>query len=280
VSEENEQTPEQERQSAEAAFAATTEAPVEAEAEIKAVEAPKEEVKEADPWDGVSPVLRQTIEGINSKLGKIDALTNEVKAGTGRIAAMQREMASAQAAAKVVEVAPTQSQISEASKNPDNWKNLKDTFPEWATELDERFAAERAELLKQMPAVDVDGIKRDVSASMSEAIKQSEVRVTKIAREFARVDLKYENWEVDVRAPEFAAWTKAQAPEIQALAESNNARDAIKMLDMYYDHRKIEEARAKKTARLEAAIPAKGTNSQRQPTESDRDAAEKAFASA
>jgi len=57
--------------------------------------------------------------------------------------------------------------------------------------------------------------------------------------------------------PEFAAWMQAQAPEVKALADSQNARDAISMLDKYYDHRKAEAAKAKNQSRLAGAVQPK-----------------------
>lgn len=210
-----------------------------------------------DPWEGVPPVIKTTLESITGKLGMVDTLAKEVKSGTGRIAAMQSQLAIAQAAAKAVAVAPTAEQIASASKSREKWNTLKDDFPEWTDAMDERFAAEREEMLNAMPRpepVDVAAITRDVGAVVStDAIT--------LARQLVRVDAKHENWEADVRAPEFAAWMKTQAPDTQALANSSNASDAIKMLDLYYDHRKASERRDKNQARLDAVVTPKSANS-------------------
>ena len=277
------QTPEQERASAEAAFAITSEiAPVKAAPEddkVKAADTPAEPALEIkpDPWDGVPGIVRETLEGINGKLGKFDALGNDMKAGIGRIAAMQSELAAAKAAASKVDNAPTDEQIAAAATSPEKWDQLKELFKDWSDEfnateaIDERItgrlAAERTEMLKAIPQVDVDGIKKEV-------------------RELARIDMKYPTWEDDIYAPEggfspdFAAWRNAQPPEIQALGASALARDSIKMLGLYYDHRKKIAEQEKNKQRLESAIPAKGTPGQRQQTPSQRASAENALASA
>lgn len=286
------ETPEQTRQADEAAFAAVNTkdeaAPSAPPAGTNAEAAPDPEGTEKsaepsapDPWEGVPPVVRQTLEDITGKLGAIDTLSRDVKTATGRVAAIQSELATAKAAAKTTEHAPTATQIEAASKSVQKWDALKTDFPEWTEAMEERFAIERAELLKQLPkpaTVDVDGIRNGVNESVSAAIKR--------ARQYARVDAKYESWEEDVHTPngeltpKFAAWMKTQAPDIQALADSENASDAIKMIGLYYDDQKAQAARDKKQQRLESAIPARGTPGQRQPTQSERDAEEKAFASA
>jgi len=294
-----EQTPEQvqqEQQAAEAAFAiAAEDAPVKAAPEVAELKAgdtdesnadqnkddkaePGKEV--VDPWKDVPPVVRETLEGINGKLGSFDKLGNDMKAGIGRIAAMQSELAAAKAASAKVDNAPTQAQIDAAAASPEKWDKLKELFKDWSDEfsatdaIDERItgrlAAERAETLKAIPKVDVE-------------------EITKGVRELARIDMKHPSWEEDIYVPKeqgggftpaFAAWRNTQPPEIQALGGSSLARDAIKMLDLYYDHQKKVAEQEKKQQRLEAAIPAKGTPGQRQPTQSELDAAEAAFASA
>ena len=209
---------------------------------------------EPDPWAGVPPVVKTTLESITGKLGAVDSLTKEVK---GRMATFQSQLATAQAAAKTVAVAPTPEQIAAASKSKEKWDSLKNDFPEWTDAMDERFAAERAETLKAIPKaepVDVAAITRDVGA----AVKTDAVT---LARQLARVDAKHENWEADIQAPEFAAWVATQAPEVKALAASESAQDAIKMLDMYYDHRKGAERKDKNKARLDAAVTPKPASS-------------------
>ena len=235
--------------------------------EAKAEDTPAAAVveKPADPWEGVSPIVRETLQGINGKLGALDTLTRDVKTTTGRVAAIQRELATAKEVAKTVDNAPTQEQITAAAKDPEEWAKLKEDFQEWtkATEsyVHQQIATERAEMLKRIPQVDVDGIKREVGAGFKTELEKAKQEGAMLGREFARVDSKYPDWETDTRSPEFAAWAKAQAPEIQALADSDHARDAIKMLDMFYDHRKAEAKREKNQARLATVVAPRQANS-------------------
>ena len=215
---------------------------------------------EPDPWAGVPPVVKTTLESITGKLGAVDSLTKEVK---GRMATFQSQLATAQAAAKTVAVAPTPEQIAAASKSKEKWDSLKNDFPEWTDAMDERFAAEREATLKAIPKpepVDVAAITRDVGA----AVRTD----TATLRQLVRIDSKHPDWETDIYlpdktgfTPEFATWKATQAPEVQALADSSNAQDAIKMLDMYYDHRKASERKDKNKARLDAAVTPKSATS-------------------
>lgn len=264
-------TPEQQAQEVDAAVAAGYKKARGGEDPPAKVETPVAEIKEAVKVEATpDPIeaLRQDLQGIKGRLASLDTLTNEVKAGTGRIAAIQRELATAKAAAKTVEVAPTQAQIDAAAKDPEKWEALKKDFEEWtqATEeyVKQKLAAERAETLKLVPKVDVDGIKKEVGDTVDQAVAKARVEAVKEARQLVTVDLKYPTWEEDVHVyaqdgtisltPEFSAWMQTQAPEVKALADSNLARDALKMLDAFYEHRKAEAKKQTNQARLASAV--------------------------
>lgn len=232
---------------------------------VESVEEVKEEVKgapkdepKADPWEGV----RKEMEGFKSTLAVIPQLQHELKSHVGRVAAIQREMELAKKIPHTVD-APTQQQIHEASKSLEKWNQLKADFEDWSAGIDERIAeriaADRAEVLKRVPNIDVDALKRDMNAGVAQALA-TEIKRT---REFSKVDMKYPTWDEDVHAPdgglqpEFAAWMKAQTPEIQALADSERAADAIKMLDIYYEQKKVPERKDKNQERLAAAVTPK-----------------------
>lgn len=291
-----EQTPAQELADAQAAFATVSDA-APAEAAVTAtpvvepaVEAPVVKEVAKDPWEGVAPILRTTIESINGKLGGIDKLSTSLRETAGRVGAIQSELAAGKAAAKTVAAAPTDAQITAAVSDGAKMKKMREDFPDWAEATDEQFAAIRAELLAKIPqsqTVDVDAIKRDVREGLNKEIVKSTTEAVDRARNLGRIDSKYPDWETDGTiyapgtrklTPEFAAWQQTQPPEIRALGDSDRAGDAIKMLDLYYDHRKTEATRQKQQQRLETAIPVRGTGGPRQPTTNDRAEAEKAFA--
>lgn len=276
-----------EQDAAEAAFAATDApekaAPVANEStEAKTTATEVVPVKESDPWEGVPPIVRQTLEGITGKMGAFENTSRSLKETAGRIqsenAKFEKMMATAQAAAKTVEDSPSKSQISAAATSVDKWKQMKEDFPEWTDAMDERLAAERAgmSIPKADVKADMDAFANTFGESVSKAISASEGR----AREVARLDSKYEDWEDRVNDPEFKTWVTTQPPEIAALVDSTKAKDAIRMIDLYKQHADTEAAKAKKQQRLESAIPVRGSGAPVHQTTTEQDAAEKAFASA
>ncbi len=235
---------------------------------------------EPDPWEGVPPIVRQTLESINGKVGAVEALRREVGGFNGRITKLSEQLTTAATqAAKDVRHAPTQAQIAEAAKSTAKWEQQKQDFPEWAEAMEERLAAEREAIRAAAPqsqAVDVDNIRN----SVLNEVQASQADVLHQARQFARLDNKYPTWETEVKSEDFQAWHKTQPPEIRALAASDNADDAISMLDKFYEHRKAVRAQIQKRQQLERAIPPKGSTSQRQITSSEQEEMMKAFSSA
>lgn len=241
-----------------------------AEAKI-ADEAAAKAALEAE-WDGVPAKVRQSLEAISGKMGAVDKLQHDFKSLAGRTGAALEgvnAIKTALEAAKTVKQAggeaPTKEQIAAASENDAEWEKLKEDFPEWAEGTDRRIDRRVEERLAKLvipPAVDADGLKKELTGTMQEIVAQATSKAKAEARELAKLDLKHEGWEETVKAPEFAAWQQTQAPELQALAQSNKAADAIKMLDAYAAHRRtVAEAtekaeRSKK--RLEGAITPKG----------------------
>lgn len=256
-------------------------------AETKAAdEAAAKAAAEAE-WDGVPAKVRQTLEAISGKVGALDKIEHRLKGVEGRtgaalegVHALKTALEAAKDAAKTVTKsggdAPTQAQIDAAAKDPEKWEALKKDFEEWtqATEefIQHKLAAERAETLKLVPKVDVEGIRKEVGDTVGSAVAKARTEAVKEARQLAAVDQKYPTWEEDIHVyaedgtfsltPEFSAWMNTQAPEVKALADSNLARDALKMLDLYYADRKaVAEATAKaerNKKRLDAAITPKG----------------------
>ena len=102
------------------------------------------------------------------------------------------------------------------------------------------------------------------------------------ARQLARVDIAYPDWESEINSTEFGAWTAKQTPEIQALAASDHAGDAIKMISLYKEHKEktieITKQNLENESRLERAITPKGVPQPNGKTElSEEEAMERAF---
>lgn len=256
---------------------------VEKAAETKAADEAAAKAADEAQWDGVPVKVRQTLEAISGKVGTLDKIEHRLKGVEGRtgaalegVHALKIALTAAKEVAKTVDDAPTQAQIDAAAKDPEKWEALKKDFEEWTQATEEyvkrQLAAERAETLKQIPKVDIDGIKKDVGDTVGKAVAKARAEAVKEARQLVMIDQKHPTWEEDVHVyaedgtasltPEFSAWMNKQDPDVKALADSNLARDALKMLDLYYADRKaVADATAKaerNKKRLDSAITPKG----------------------
>jgi hypothetical protein len=271
--------------------------PAEPTAEQKAVDdavdkAEKEAAAKAateKEWEGVPVKVRQMLEGISGKVGTIDELAHIVKSQDGRVGAalagvkaLTAALEAAKAATKAGGEAPTQEQIAAAASSSAKWKQAQEDYPDWAAAMDERLAAFKPGAPTQ--ALDVASLKAELSGTVGEIIAKATSEAKAEARELAKIDRKHEEWETKINTPEFIAWRAVQAPEIQALAASDKAADAIRMLDAFEAHTKaVAEATAKAAAnkkRLDSAIQPKGTATPGNRNVSDEAAEQQGFNSA
>jgi|SRR6185437_4912745 len=125
---------------------------------------------------------------------------------------LQSLLATSKEAASKVSDAPTQQQVQQAANNPQKWQILQQQHPDWAAALQEgmteRLSKERGELFTE-------------------------------ARKAARIDYKLDaivsngDWQQVVTSDEYKQWISAQAPEFQALEQSDSIADAEKLLRAY-----------------------------------------------
>ncbi len=276
-----EQTEVAQRIESDAAFAAgfaserglpPPEVKAEEKTEAKAEE-PKQEPEakaEDDPLAGFKAELESMREKQDARLRNIE----------GHIGGLNSQLKTALATAKAVEKtggeAPSTTQIESAASSSAKWKALKEDFPDWVDAMDGRLAEIQAAIPKANP-VDVDGLKAELTTNVTQLVNEAGTR----ARQMARVDAKYEDWEETVKTPEFETWFETQTPEVKALGASAKASDAIRLLDSYEDSRKKTEAGAKakavNEARLKSAITPKGVPSAQPTSLNDVDAFERGF---
>lgn len=224
---------------------------------------PQEAIAPTEPQEIIEEVPQEVdpLDEIRAKFGRIDALEQQnaqllhhVKTAEGRVASMQREFQLAKSAQQNVapQDAPTQNAMSAASKNPEKWEQLKQDFPEWASAMEEYVSSKIGDRPEQSLS----------SQAMAEFVqgKVAEVEQTFTRRlEEARLEGKYEDWRETVNTPDFTAWFSMQKPEVQALAQSTQARDAVRMLDLFSEtsKRAASEIKTERGARLAAAATSK-----------------------
>jgi hypothetical protein len=215
-------------------------------------------VEEAAPSEEPEDPLASLPEAVRAKLAQIDELAtanaqllHHVKTAEGRVAAMQREFQQARMAQQQVapQDAPSQGQIVNAAKNPEKWEQLKEDFPEWAGAMEEYVASKLGSV---QPQQGLDP--QQVAAFVQQQVDQTKAEMRQAIEE-ARVDGKYENWKDIVNTLEFTQWFTVQPPEIRSLANSDSARDAIRMLDMFHETKKrsASDIKQERGQRLAAA---------------------------
>jgi len=203
------------------------------------------------------------LEEINKRLAKLDAidrLEQRVRNTEGHIGGLtstlntfreELKAAATAAAAAAPGAAPSQQQIAAASGNLAKWESLKSDFPEWAEAIDERLGAAQAQ------KVDVDALRQQVASELAPKIRAE----LEASFEPRLVDIAHRGWRQLVNTPEFVEWIKAQPADVQRLAASPKADDAIDLLDRYKETRKVipktaEEIAAERQARLRQAANA------------------------
>lgn len=219
--------------------------------------APAASTDTPDPFAGLSPAVRARLEkldALETQLAVIPQLSQSLRTAEGRVAALQREMDAAKAAAKVT-TAPTTAQIEAAGASTKKWDELRGDFPEWA-EATEQFVKAS---LSGLTAKQVEGMTPEAVEALVQQRLQAERASTTEQIEHAKVEGKYESWKEVINTPQFVEWYGKQPQEIRALGASPQGRDAIKLLDTYHEAiaapaAKVQEARKN---RLQAAVTAR-----------------------
>lgn len=213
-------------------------------------ESKPEEQKPVDPYEGLHPDVRTRLERLDQMAASQQQLVNELREAKGRIGALQSEFAKARQAQPAEQ--PTQKQIAAAQADPEKWSALKSDFPEWGEGITAYVEARLGQLGEAgLTAEQVEQL----------VAQRTEATTAQLEKKFneALVSVKHKEWRKDVNTPEFAAWFKVQAPEVQALASSTNGFDAIDMLDRYQADKAKPAADVKQERqnKLAAAVTAK-----------------------
>ena len=249
--------------------------PVRAEQQEEQVQeqAEPEPKKEVDPWDGVPQVVRDQLEAVSGKLNSVDKISDRIRNIEGHIGGLSSQVkqfvAASKAVAKTGVDAPTEAQIEKAAESSEKWQAIKEDYPDWAEALEERLAQEK----RAVP--DLDGIQKRVDESVG-SINNTLRAELRRAHETI-VEIKHPDWRKDVNTKEFKSWFESQPTDLKALAASENAADAIRLLDVYKTVSK--KSKQDKEQRLRSAVTPQGTAAKPN-TLNDDDAFERGFASA
>jgi len=176
---------------------------------------------------------------------------------------------------------PSSAQVMEAATGGEKFDEFKEEFPEWADVLQEQLGMQGNAILAKIP--NVDKLQQQVAG-----LKGEMADLTEQGRQMAVLDLKHDGWEDTVKTPAFRKWSAIQSPDMQALADSPKARDAVTMLDKFEADRTAAQEKAEKRKersrlakeRLEGSvvpITSGGGNDRRPATKSEEDAFEQGY---
>lgn len=219
-------------------------------------EAPEVQLAEEDPLAGLPEAVKAKLAKIEEIVAANQQLSQDLKTATGRVSALQREFDLAKKAQQQAGGdAPSTAQIAAAGKNSEKWEKLKQEFPDWADGLQELVSMSMQGV---QSGINPDELKQQFAADLASARQEMAVELEK-----AKIEAKYEDWTEQVSTEEFASWMRMQPAEIQALANSEKARDAVRMLDLYNQAKAQPAASIKQErgARLAVAATQKGTGS-------------------
>lgn len=223
----------------------TTPAPetLQTEAQVETNEAAAPEPKVEEPAGLTAEERNQ----FNQLMREFPTLVNELKATKGRVGALQSELAKRQA--QPAADAPSSTQVAAAAKDPEKWASLKKDFPEWGEGI-EAFVDARVGALPKGGGLTREDVEQQVAAATAGLAQNFEK---------ALISVKHQDWEATVNTADFNNWFAAQKPEVQALAQSPKGIDAIRMLDLFEEHRKtpVADVRQSRKATLAAAVTAK-----------------------
>uniref|UniRef100_A0A6H1ZK49 Uncharacterized protein n=1 Tax=viral metagenome TaxID=1070528 RepID=A0A6H1ZK49_9ZZZZ len=206
-------------------------------------------VKEAvvDPWEGVNPALKGMFDTMSQTVQTLQGADLRLKQAESRIGAITNELHAAKKAAEQVRVAPTAEQMAGAAKSDENWENLKKDFPEWAEAFDGRF--------DNKLSVKLEELKKEIGGGTTteelEKLKTTLAEGTQTEIQKGILTFFKPKWKDTIGTNDWKAWLTAQSAETVALTLSDQAVDAVTLIDQF------EEATQKQKTATEIAADRK-----------------------
>lgn len=244
---------------------------------------PEDPPEVVDPWEGVSPVLKEQFESLQTKVNDYDAMAERLKNAERRIGGITNQLheekkaaeAAQEAAQQEKDSAPSKEEIDAAAKSKEEWDGLRKDFPEWAKAMDNRLAAERADIDRQMSTT--KGLQEKINKL--EEIVQNNPAVTESISGLQRqineemVSIRHPGWRDMIKTKEFGEFYQTLNDQDKQRYTSDKASDAIYLLDLYTskkDGKKPDEIADKRRERLDASeLPPSGKRSTPKKSEKD-----------
>lgn len=194
-----------------------------------------------DPYAGMTAYQKSRLIGLEQQNAQLAARVRNVE---GHIGGLKSQLSARQApAAAAGAEAPTAAELQRAQASPEAMQRLKADYPEFAEAIESVVSASTAQLREEL------GRQQPAAPGLS----QQDVHE-------AIVEFAHPSWKHTVSQPEFVGWLHQQPADIQRLAASDLAADAVKLLDTY---KTPSAAATQRNKRLEsqAGIPSGRTGS-------------------
>lgn len=205
-----------------------------------------------------------------------DDWRHKFQSDQGRIAALQRRVAELQDTRSPAQ--PTQQQIASAMQDEGEWKEFSETYPQIASALEKRFAAERQR--------SDEGLRNAVAPIVEAQQDQSEIERSRYVEwQYDLLAKEHPDYLEVAKTKEFAEWRDRQRPAIQSLFDSQDYRDASEAIRLYKMERgasqaasQISDIRQQRERRLTTSAAPQGRSSSSVRNEIPADDFEAAFA--
>ena len=227
-----------------------------------------------DPWAGVNPALRKTIENMNNQLSGIENISNRLKQAENRVGSIQNKMHATEKAVKAAESVPTEKELLDAAKTKEKWADMEKEFPEFASAFEGRLKAELAAhsagLAKNQP--DIESIRSEIQNNFNNDLQQHKAALND-QMEQRIISLKHPGWQTTKDSQEFKDWFVKQDKSFQYRAvNERTAEAAIDTLDKFVadssSTQRPSEIKRSREKRLETSQPMK-TNKLKRPKSVD-----------
>lgn len=169
--------------------------------------------------------------------GRLRNMQGEINKLNTQLTAQTHAAATAAAKEQGAE-APSASAVRAAMQDGEKLESLRNEFPEWAEALDEQSSRTEQRILDRMP-------KLDGYATKDEIVE---------FKKTLPVLIKHPTFEDDIKTPVFSDWFTSQGDDVKALAQSDSPKDAISLMDKFYERDKAppskpinQQERLKKT---------------------------------
>jgi hypothetical protein len=214
------------------------------------------EVKPAEP---APPTDAERLSAALEEIEKLKTRQRNVEGHIGGLTSQQKALhetitAAKQAAAQVKD-APTDQQIAAAAKNPEEWDQLKEDFPQWHNATEKFVNAKIATIQAGANAEQVNElVNKQIQEQVGTITKELKAEIVDSA-----MSVVFPQWKEDINSPAFAEWAKAQPANIQALADSPRVGDAARMLSLFKEAAKanpVNQLIEQRKSKLENSVAA------------------------